>query len=57
MSKESLDLKVATEREALWLEVKEETEKRIKKLEGDKEINKELLKVAERIIEEEKNAP
>ena len=51
--KKDIGLKVATKRESLWIEVKEETEKRMKKLEGDLDINTELLKTAERIIKEE----
>ena len=51
--KKDIGLKVATKTEALWLEVKEATEERIKKCENDLTINKELLKTAERIIKEE----
>ena len=49
-----IGLKVATKRGALWTNVKETAEQRIQALGNDLEVNKEVVKLAEKIIEEEK---
>ncbi len=45
---------IGTKKEALWTQIKENTEKRILETEQDLEVNKEMLKLAEKIIAEEK---
>lgn len=50
------DIKIATKKEALWIKVKETAEQRVIGLSEDLEVNKEVIKTAERIIKEE-NAP
>ena len=49
-----LGLKVATEREALWIRVRDNAKNKIVLLKDDLEVNEELVKLAERIIKEEK---
>ena len=48
------NIKIATKREALWIKVKETAEQRIQVLGDDLEVNKEVIKLADKIIEEEK---
>lgn len=51
-NKESI--KIATKKEALWTRVKETANQRMQVLEDDLEVNKEVIKLADKIIEEEK---
>ena len=51
-----LGLVVATKREALWMKVRDIRKENIKDKEDTLMVEREVLKLAEKIIEEEKNA-
>jgi len=52
--KKKIDLKVATIKEALWIRVRDARKVTIQSLEEDLIVNKEVLKLAEKFIKEER---
>ncbi len=54
-NKEEASVVVGTKREELFTRVKEVSEKKIKEHEEDLEVQKEILKTAERIIVQERS--
>ena len=51
-----IGLVVATKREAIWIQVRDNGKASIEDLEKRLEVEKEVLKLAEKIIKEEKDA-
>ena len=51
--KMSKDIKIGSKREALFTEVRDATKQRIKSQENNLEVDRELLKLCEKIIKEE----
>lgn len=48
--KKDLDLKVATEKEAMWIMVRDTLTEKIKQQENELEVNREVLKLAKNKI-------